>query len=113
MGNREVVQSHDDGARVVTFRDLRKWTGGASKATVHRWIAQGRFPRPIALSIKPDRGTGQNGWLVAELDAWLAERIAARDHDRQEVAKRAAEREERDLRATKRRARRLEPAEAS
>lgn len=46
---------------------------GRSRSSILRDIPEGRFPRPIKL--------GQNsvGWLRAEVERWLADRVAARD----------------------------------
>ena len=44
---------------------------GLSRSTMYERIRQGEFPRPISLGAKAV------GWLEHEIDAWLAERIAA------------------------------------
>lgn len=46
---------------------------GLKRSRIHDLEAQGRFPRRIKLS---DRASG---WLEHEIDAWLAERMAARE----------------------------------
>lgn len=43
-----------------------------SRATLYRWISQGRFPEPIKL------GPRCSAWLRAELESWEAGRAAAR-----------------------------------
>jgi prophage regulatory protein len=43
-----------------------------SKASVYRYISNGAFPRPARL------GTRAVRWLQAEVEAWAAERVAAR-----------------------------------
>jgi prophage regulatory protein len=45
---------------------------GLSKPSIYRLIQQNKFPRPIEL------GERARGWLESELDAWIAERSAAR-----------------------------------
>lgn len=45
---------------------------GLKRSRIHELEAQGRFPRRIKIS---DRASG---WLEHEIDAWLAERMAAR-----------------------------------
>ena len=39
--------------------------------TLYGWMAQGTFPRPIKVG-------RASRWLASEVDAWVAERIAAR-----------------------------------
>jgi prophage regulatory protein len=46
---------------------------GLSHASLYRLIAKGAFPKPIKL------GERASGWVEAEIDAWLAARVAARD----------------------------------
>ena len=43
---------------------------GLSRSTIRRWVAQGLFPQPIKL------GENVVGWIEAEIDAWIRERIA-------------------------------------
>lgn len=44
-----------------------------SRAHRHRLIRAGKFPKPVKL------GLGTNGWVEAEIDQWIADRIAERD----------------------------------
>ena len=44
---------------------------GLSRSTVYVRLEQGRFPRPVSL------GARAVGWLEAEVDEWMRERIAA------------------------------------
>ena len=44
---------------------------GVSSASLHRWIADGRFPRAIKL------GPNSVGWRVSEVQDWLATREPA------------------------------------
>ena len=43
---------------------------GLSRSTIRRWVARGLFPQPIKL------GENVVGWIEAEIDAWIRERIA-------------------------------------
>ncbi|MCY4645352.1 MAG: AlpA family transcriptional regulator [Gammaproteobacteria bacterium] len=43
---------------------------GLSRSTIRRWVARGLFPRPVKL------GENVVGWIEAEIDAWIRERIA-------------------------------------
>jgi prophage regulatory protein len=53
---------------------------GIHRATMWRKIAAGKFPKPIKI------GANSNGWIEAEIDAWLHERIAERDVRRETAA---------------------------
>ena len=46
---------------------------GLSRSTIYRRIALGNFPRQVKL------GERASGWNTAEIDAWITDRIAARD----------------------------------
>lgn len=45
---------------------------GLSRSTVYALVAGGTFPSPVKLSIRAV------GWRSAEVDAWLASRVALR-----------------------------------
>ena len=45
---------------------------GLSRSTIYVRLDQGRFPRPVSL------GARAVGWIEAEVDEWMRERIAAR-----------------------------------
>jgi len=69
MANRE---SHIDLHRMVLRgRAVEAYTGIPASSR-HRAIAEGSFPKPIPL------GRRSVGWLVSELDAWLAARVEQR-----------------------------------
>ena len=53
---------------------------GLSRSTIYVRIAQGRFPRPVPL------GGRAVGWIEAELDEWLRERIAESRGDAESAA---------------------------
>jgi prophage regulatory protein len=42
---------------------------GLSRSTIYLRIAEGTFPRPVSL------GSRAVGWLQAEIDAWMKQRI--------------------------------------
>ena len=56
--------------RILRLSEVRARTGLA-RSTIYLAISQGRFPRPIAL------GPRAVGWIEAEVDVWLRERIKA------------------------------------
>ena len=41
-----------------------------SRATIYRWMKEGKFPKPIHL------GTNMVRWKKSDIDNWLAEREA-------------------------------------
>jgi len=43
---------------------------GLSRSTIYVRLEQGRFPRPVSL------GSRAVGWVEAEVDEWMRERIA-------------------------------------
>lgn len=45
---------------------------GLARATIYSQISQGSFPAPIKL------GPRASGWVEAEVEGWVAARIAAR-----------------------------------
>jgi prophage regulatory protein len=47
---------------------------GLSRSAIYEGVLQGTFPRPIHI------GTRAVGWLAAEVDAWIAARIAVSRH---------------------------------
>jgi prophage regulatory protein len=62
---------HQKVERVVRFPEVKRTTG-LSAATIYRKIAANEFPRPIPL------GVGARGWLLSEIQNWIADRVAAR-----------------------------------
>jgi len=56
--------------RLIGLTDVMRATG-LSRSTIYAWIAEGRFPRQRKL------GPRRIGWLVSEIDDWIAQRPAA------------------------------------
>lgn len=54
---------------------------GLSRSTIRRWVRRGLFPQPIRL------GERVLGWIEAEVDQWMRERIAASRGDGETVAR--------------------------
>ncbi len=48
---------------------------GLSRSTIYVRLDRGRFPRPVSL------GARAVGWIEAEVDEWIRERIAASRSD--------------------------------
>ena len=57
--------------RILRLQEVMARTG-LSRTTIYRWRLAGRFPQAVPL------GTLCVGWIEAELEAWLGERIAER-----------------------------------
>jgi len=57
--------------RLIRFNELKSRVG-LSKTTIYDRMSKGTFPRPVVL------GTTV-AWVEAEIDAWIAARIAERD----------------------------------
>ena len=55
---------------------------GLSRSTIYVRLAAGRFPRPVAL------GGRAVGWIEAEVDEWVRERIAESRFDGDEARER-------------------------
>jgi prophage regulatory protein len=43
---------------------------GLSRSTIYAWVKDGNFPAPISLGAKAV------GWLEAEIEGWIAARVA-------------------------------------
>ena len=59
-----------DSERIVRMEELLRRLQ-ISRATVYRWLDEGRFPRPVRL------GERTIGWKESSLAGWLADREAA------------------------------------
>jgi prophage regulatory protein len=58
--------------RLLRRRQVEDRTG-LSRATIYRFLDQGRFPKPTKA------GDWMNLWAEDEIDAWINERLAARE----------------------------------
>ncbi len=55
---------------IIKIRQVQARTG-VSRSGLYQKVADGNFPKPIKL------GARASGWILSEVDAWVAERIAA------------------------------------
>lgn len=62
---------HHSPLRLIRIREVTKKTG-LSKSSLYDLMAQGRFPQTVRL------GGRSVAFVESEVDAWIAERIAAR-----------------------------------
>jgi prophage regulatory protein len=58
--------------RLIRIGEVKRLTG-LSTATLYRKIAANDFPRPVAL------GALARAWLLSEVQAWIANLVAARE----------------------------------
>jgi prophage regulatory protein len=59
--------------KLLTHNDLAEKGIAYSRPQLWRKCKDGSFPRPIQV------GAHRSAWVEAEIDAWIAERIADRD----------------------------------
>jgi prophage regulatory protein len=69
------VQRIDLGNRLLRRRDVEQKTG-KSRAAIYADIRAGTFPQPIPI------GLNSVAWLEAEVDRWIADRLAERNEAR-------------------------------
>ena len=69
MTEQPIKRSTHPPIRFLRLPEVQARTG-LSRSTIYVRIEQGRFPRPVSL------GGRAVGWVEAELDEWLRERIA-------------------------------------
>ncbi len=65
--------------RFLRLPDVLERTG-LSRSTIYVRLAEGRFPQPVAL------GGRAVGWIEAEVDEWVRDRIAESRPERGEAA---------------------------
>jgi len=64
--------------RIMRLKEVMNNTG-LGRSTVYKYIAEGRFPKPVSLG---DRAVG---WVDGEIDEWIMARIELRDDGEQTV----------------------------
>ena len=52
--------------RLLRLTDVQSVVGGVSRATIYRWVDNGKFPAPL----KPSGGV--NLWKRSDIDTWIA-----------------------------------------
>lgn len=58
--------------RLLRRREVERRVG-RSRSSIYALIADGRFPRPVRVGARAVR------WVEAEVDSWIAARIAERE----------------------------------
>lgn len=61
------------GVRLISYSGFKAKGIPYSKSQINRLINEEKFPKKVELGLKT------RVWLESEIDAWIAERIAARD----------------------------------
>jgi prophage regulatory protein len=51
---------------LLRLTDVQSVVGGVSRATIYRWVDNGKFPAPL----KPSGGV--NLWKRSDIDRWIA-----------------------------------------
>jgi prophage regulatory protein len=69
--------------RILRLPEVRRKVGLGTDS-IYRLAREDKFPKPIKLSERA------SGWVESELDAWLAQRIAARRSDSAPVREQSA-----------------------
>ncbi|MFP3851249.1 helix-turn-helix transcriptional regulator [Pseudomonas sp. W5-01] len=69
------VQRLELGNRLLRRREVEQKTG-KSRAAIYADIRAGTFPHPMPI------GANSVAWLEAEVDQWIAERLAERNQTR-------------------------------
>ena len=70
------TQSENSATPRLLRRDEVERRTGMARSTIYDGIRAGTFPRAVALT------TTSRAWVEAEINQWLADRIAARDAER-------------------------------
>lgn len=65
-------QSLNNSRRLIRLPEVKS-KSGYGRSTIYAEIKAGRFPRPLKI------GKRASAWSEAEIDEWIAARIAARD----------------------------------
>jgi prophage regulatory protein len=68
----ELPSKTNEPLRLLRLPAVRQRTGKC-RSDIYRGIARGTFPAPVKL------GARASAWNAAEVDAWIAARIAERD----------------------------------
>lgn len=58
---------------ILRMRELTRLIG-LSKASIHRMVNAGKFPRGVSLGVKAV------GWMRSDVERWIAERVSVRDN---------------------------------
>lgn len=60
--------------RLIRLREVQHRVG-LGRSTIYRWMSEGKFPKPVQL------GGYSVAWAEDEVDAWIADRLAASQLD--------------------------------
>lgn len=54
--------------RLIRLKEVQHRVG-LGRSTIYRWMAEGRFPKPVQL------GGSTVAWAEGEVDRWIADRV--------------------------------------
>jgi len=66
-----IAEQQTSPRRIIRLPEVVKRTG-LPRASIYQQMAQGSFPKPIAISLR------SRGWVASEVDGWIEQRIVAR-----------------------------------
>ena len=67
------METQSNGLVLLDLEETKAKVGAKSDATIYQWIKDKNFPAPVKGSRRFAR------WVLAEVDAWILERIKERD----------------------------------
>lgn len=73
----ETQKEDEKPVALVSLQDISARIG-ISRATIYRMVDSGEFPTPVRISHK------RRAWVAAEVNAWVAERMAERHEENQQ-----------------------------
>jgi len=69
-----VAGGSDRPTRLIRIKEVQHRTG-LGRSTIYRWMAEGKFPRPVRL------GTIAVAWQEKEIENWIEEATSPRRFD--------------------------------
>ena len=87
MTEQPIGQKCNPPTRFLRLPEVQARTG-LSRSTIYVRLEQGRFPSPVSL------GSRAVGWIEAEVDEWIRERIAEGRGGEESAAHRSGEKED-------------------
>ena len=80
MGDRARVGKRAPGPTdaLLNMEAVRPLVGGLSAVTIRRWVAKGRFPAPIVLSLRDNGTPSRVAWSERAVQTWIRQTIRDR-----------------------------------
>lgn len=67
--------------RLLSYPQLRDRGVRYTQRHLSNLVQDGKFPRPVVLSTRPNGDPARIAWAEDEIDAWIAALVAKRDED--------------------------------